>query len=210
MTAPALSDYLNTPYSSKPWQRGGTLIAEDVWTVKEHEEKAATTSGYRPEACGHCICCCLHGLGQRWRVAKDESGCPGYWIRRYLCPLCGAVWQVLPAFLARHLHRTWGGIQSRLVQGGVLQSTGRECRVRVKPSTTRRWAARLLAPAMVLVQALYGSDVVGDSVLAFLGSGASRKELIEALTAVGVLEPPRKLGQLAAWIHRVVPGIRLL
>ena len=104
-------------------KQGGTLIAEDVWSFEEHRSRMETPSGYRPEGCPRCDGF-LHGHGCRWRKLRDQPDSAEEAIRRYLCPECGAVWQVLPAFIARHLHRTWGAIQSRLVAAGVLERTG--------------------------------------------------------------------------------------
>ncbi|MBI2569382.1 MAG: hypothetical protein HYV63_20390 [Candidatus Schekmanbacteria bacterium] len=210
MSAPAVPEYLNASYSGKPCQRGGTLIAEDVWDVEEHDRRLATCDDYRPEQCSHAGGR-LHGLGCRWRVARDEVGSPGFWIRRYLCSVCGAVWQVLPAFLARHLHRPWKAIQSRLEQAGALSAAaGAAPRLRPKPSTTRRWLARLLATAIVLTQALSTGGAEVGAVIARAGAGCCRGDLVEALAAGGLLDSQRKLAQLAAWIHRLVPGVRLM
>jgi DNA-directed RNA polymerase subunit N (RpoN/RPB10) len=82
--------------------------------------------------------------------------------------------------------------------------------VSAKPSTTRRWLARLIASAWVLTQALVESGEDAASVIRELGIGCSRRELVEGLAGAGVVDEQQKLGQLASWVHRVVPGLRVM
>jgi hypothetical protein len=121
------------------------------------------------------------------------------------------VWQVLPAFLARHLQRTWGAIQSRLVAAGELERTGSEWRVRSIPTTLRRWSLRLAAVAMVLTQALIegGAGEVSSAVTS-MGGWCNRRELVEGLAECGLLAKEHKLAELASWVHRLTPGIRVM
>lgn len=209
MPEPAMPDYLNTPYTAKPSQRGGTLIAEDVWDLEEHRRKVAIPDGYRPDGCPRCRGF-MHGHGCRTRTLRDQPESAAEEIRRYLCSLCQAVWQVVPAFLARYLHRTWGAVQSRLVAAGALERTGAEWRVAAKPTTTRRWLARLIASASVLTQALVESGEEAAWVIQQLGISCSRRELVEGLAGAGLVDEQHKLGQLASWVHRVVPGVRVM
>jgi hypothetical protein len=209
MLEPALPEYLNTPRAAKSEQRGGTLIAEDVWDPVEHRLKVAHPDGYRPDGCPRCQGL-LYGHGCRSRTLRDQPDRAAEEIRRYLCSMCRAVWQVLPAFLARHLHRTWGAIQSRLVAAGAIERTGAERRVAAKPTTTARWLDRLQATAIVLTQALVECGEEVGSVVRQLGIGCSRQDLVEGLAAVGLVEQRHKLGELACWIDRVVPGVRVM
>lgn len=209
MPEPALPEYLSTPYSAKPWQRGGTLIAEDVQDLEDHRRKVLDPHWYRPDGCPRCSGF-LIGHGCRSRILRDQPDSAGEEIRRYRCPPCHAVWQVLPAFLARHLHRTWGAIQSRLVAAGALEKTGAEWRVRCKPTTLHRWLSRLTAVATVLTQALAESGGAVAAAVADLGSQSSRGELIEALARADLVDKHHKAGQLACWVHRLVPGIRVM
>jgi hypothetical protein len=210
MLEPALPGYLNTPYDAKPLQRGGTLIAEDVWTIEEHRERVLEPDGYRPEECPGCGRG-VHGHGCRCRRLRDQPDSAWEEIRRYMCPGCKAVWQVLPAFLARHLQRAWGAIQSRLVAGGVLERTGAEWRVRSIPTTLRRWSLRLAAAAIVLTQALMESgDAEVSSAFTGFGGWCSRAELVEGLAEQGLVAKAHKVGELAAWVHRVTPGVRVM
>ncbi len=144
------------------------------------------------------------------RTLRDQPDSAAEEIRRYLCSICRAVWQVLPAFLARHLHRTWGAIQSRLVAAGALERGGAERRVAAKPTTTARWLARLQATAIVLTQALVECGGEVASVVRELGIGCSRRDLVEGLARAGLVKQRHKLGELACWIERVVPGVRVM
>jgi hypothetical protein len=132
-------------------------------------------------------------------------------IRRYLCVPCSAVWQVLPGFIARHLHRTWGAVQSRLVAAEVLERSGTERRVDAKPTTTWRYVRRMAAGAIVLAQLLAesGGEQVG-AVVKHLGLHCSRAALVEGLAAAGVVDKRQRMGQLAGYIHRLAPGVRLM
>ena len=209
MLEPALPAYLSIPYVSKPGQRGGTLIAEGVWDLEAHHRRLSSPDGYRPEWCPRCHGG-LEGHGLRWRKLRDQPESAGAEIRRYRCPECRAVWQVLPAFIARHLQRSWGAIQSRLVAAGVLEGTGAEWRVRSKPTTLMRWLQRLLSNAVVLTQALVDGGGEVATVVQGLGSWCNRLELIEGLSQAQVLSSHRKVGELACFIQRLVPGVRVM
>ncbi len=209
MPEPALPEYLSTPYSAKPWQHGGTLIAEDVQDLEDHRRKVLDPHWYRPDGCPRCSEF-LIGHGCRYRILRDQPDSAEEMIRRYRCLPCRAVWQVLPAFLARYLHRTWGAIQSRLVAAGALEKTGAEWRVGSKPTTLHRWLSRLTAVATVLTQALAESGGEVGAVVADLGLHCSRGDLVEALARAVLVSNHHKVGQLSCWTHRIVPGIRVM
>lgn len=208
MPIPAAPLYLTTPYASKPGQKGGTLIAEGVHEICEHR-RLLENGSYRPEGCPRCGRF-LHAHDQRPRKLRDQPSSPEEWICRYRCRPCGAVWQVLPGFIARYLHRTWGAVQSAVVAAGALARTGSEWRVTRKPSTLRRWLGRLSSSARVLVQALVAGGAEVSAVLNQLGAGRTRGEWVEALALANLVEKERKLEDLACWIHRLVPGLRLM
>ncbi len=210
MTHPAAEVCLTTPYSSKPGQKGGTLIAEDVITLDEHHRRLADPDLYRPDRCGHCGSSGLHAHDFRERVLRADPVTPVEQFRRYLCAACRAVWQVLPVFIARHLHRRWEVVQTASVDAGVVASSGTERRVEVPPRTTMRWAMRLRASAARLTQvlAVTGGDLV--EVLGSVGTACTRAELVDGLGVAGLISPERKLEQLAGWVHRLLPGIRLM
>lgn len=210
MSHPAAEVCLTTPYSARPGQKGGTLIAEDVVSLVEHERRLADPDLYRPARCGHCGRARPYAHDFRERVLRGDSEPAVEQIRRYLCPSCSAVWQVLPAFLARHLHRRWMVVQAVTAGADVVATSGSERRVRVPARTTRRWVQRLLASAARLTQvlAVVGGELV--EVLGRVGTACTRAELVEGLAAAGVVAPSRKLEQIAGWVHRLMPGIRLM
>jgi hypothetical protein len=119
------------------------------------------------------------------------------------------VWQVLPGFLPRFLHRTWGAVQSGLVAAETLKPGGGEHRVPRKPTTWRRWTLRLMLSAALLIQALAAGGAEIATVLVE-GWSATRGELVEALAGAGLVEPRRKLASTAIWVHRLAPGVRLM
>jgi hypothetical protein len=150
-------------------------------------------------------------LDRRTRKLRDQPDCSETDICRYRCRPCRGVWQVLPGIIARYLHRTWGAVQSALAAAGEVRAAGREWRVRRKPGTLSRWCQRLRSSALSLTQALSetGATAVAE-VVRVTGIDCSRSELLEALAQHALVEPMQKLQQLAGWVHRVAPGLRLM
>lgn len=210
MINPAFKDYLTKPYFANSNQKGGTLIAEDVLDREEHGWRLCNPDSYRPKACPRCGFHWLHAHGRRERKTRGEPDSPAELVYRYKCVNCGAVWTILPAFLARHLHRSWWTVQAALVRDGVLEGTGKERRVSVPKSTRRRWAARLRSSARILLQVLAGIGAEVGSVLRGLSEECSRWELVEEMARQGLLRAGNKLAELAAWLHRAVMGVRLM
>ena len=209
MPEPAAPAYLTSTYVSKTGVRGGTRIAEAVTDLATHHERVRSPDGYRPERCPYCGRK-PHGHGIRSRKLRDQPDSASEDIRRYRCRPCRAVWQVLPAFLARCLHRTWGAVQSRLVAAGALKATGAEWRVRSKPTTLARWLSRLETSAVTVTQSLVEAGVGVSVILQEVGIVCSRLVLIEALADQRVTSAPRKLQELACLAHRITPGLRLM
>jgi hypothetical protein len=91
--------------------KGGTVIAEEVIERSEHERRLLDPGTYR-EVVTPCVACkgtSLHAHCFRTRTLRPAArGAPSViiTIRLYLCT-CGAVFTVLPAFVARHLWRAW-------------------------------------------------------------------------------------------------------
>ena len=92
---------------------GGTAIAEDVWSVAEHRQRLADPQGYRPEVCRRCQHSTLHVHDYRARKPRGLLLVAVVYIVRFICANedCRATWQVLPAFLARHLWWVWGKVE---------------------------------------------------------------------------------------------------
>jgi len=120
----------------------------------------------------------------------------------FLCAGCQATWRVLPAFLARCLWRTW-----EVVEGAVQGTRGAGEPV-VPPRTARRWAARLRQSARLPGQVL---ATTGRAALAevtqAVGLDADRRSLAGEFA---VRFGKTLLTRLAALLHRLSPGVRLM
>ena len=200
-TPPAAPACLCTPYSAKPDQKGGTLIFEGVGSLQEHRQLLCDPDAYRPQQCGCCGCLRLHAHDFRERVLDDGEQVLFESIRRFRCANkeCKAVWRVLPAVIARHLHRTWETVQ-RAMSGST----------KVPEATVRRWRGRLGRVATRLTQLLATASEAVRAVTDPLSIVCTRAELVAAGVAGGLLSPSRRLQQLAAWVHRLEPGVRLM
>jgi hypothetical protein len=210
MDFPASASCLIRPYCDKPHQKGGTLICEGVHDLSEHERRLADWDSYRPPRCLNCGQPRLDCHDFRTRLLRGDWAGAATQIRRYRCVECGAVWQVLPALLARCLHRRWTVVQSALVQEGELSSSGSERRVSIPGETVRRWVWRIRLSAQAVIQGLCAAGAQVGDVLQRLSTECSRCELVEALVESGLIRAAQKLEQLASWVHRVVPGLRLM
>lgn len=184
-------------------QKGGTLIAEDVTELGEHTRKLAG-GGYRPSCCGRCGAT-VHIHDFRLRMLKDDLALSTE-IARFRCAdrkTCGAVWQVIPAFMARHLWRSWRTVE---------RAVGACAPAVVSERTRRRWRARLRTSAALLVTVL--ATAVQVSRLARLVEATCaethRGELVIAF--VGLTKPPpgEHFSRLSALVHRLAPGVRLM
>jgi hypothetical protein len=179
------------PYPSS--QKGGTLIATDVEDLSAHLTRVCSPDGYRPERCPTCGHPVMHAHDYRERQCQLPGAPPVIPIARHCCadPDCGARWQTLPGFLARHLHFNWPRVE-HACEGRV---SVREVRL---PSgkTVRRWLGRLASSAARLVRLLAdGGRRVSVHV-------RTRQELVSAL---GVT-----FATVAAWVHALMPGVRLM
>jgi hypothetical protein len=80
--------------------------------------------------------------------------------------------------------------------------------------TTERWYRRLVSSAKQLVQ-LFQAKVVQtlngslDWVKA-LSANLTRGGFINKVRLSKVISPPNSFAQIAAWIHRIEPGVRLM
>lgn len=184
---------LGTPDPSS--QKGGTLIASNVRDLASHERTLANPSAVRPDEC-KCGCRTLHVHDRKPRVLAGHDGGPA-WIDIVIfrCASCKGVWRVLPRFLARCLWRAWSTVTA------VLERKRRD----VPKRTRQRWSLRLRERASVLVAVLAssGRPEVVDAVEA-VGRTASRRTVLE------VLGGPAYLAGLAALVHRLEPGVRVM
>jgi hypothetical protein len=123
-------------------QKGGTIMAEDVTDLATHDRGLCDPDGYRPAFCPNCGERTLHVHDYRERVLRAEPGDPVARVVRHECLGCDAIWQTLPAFIARHLWRTWRVVQHAL--RGARRTPVEERWPRVPERTRRRWCARWL------------------------------------------------------------------
>ena len=192
-----LHPYLDRGRPAK--QKGGTLLAPELRTLQEHEAALANPDLVRPSSCQRCLAASVHLHERRTRVFRGEvEGPPGTEILIFRCAnrkKCGAIWRVLPAFLARHLWRRWS-----VVGASVLRRPA--ARHRVAPRTGQRWRARLQSSAAVLV-ALLGATGLGrwTRLAARVTAAGTRGKLIEAANS---------LPELAFAIDHGQPGVRVM
>jgi hypothetical protein len=194
--------------------KGGTVIADDVWDREVHRQKLLDPDDYRgyigPCWNPDCDCAKVHALCFRIRVlypARKGHTVEEEDIRLYRCPKekggCGAVYTVLPAFVARHLWRNWQTVED------VCEGKRKAPR-----STTERWYGRLVSSAKQLVQ-LFQATVVQTlkgslDWVKVLSDNLTRGGFINTLQLSKVISPPNSFAQIAAWIHRIEPGVRLM
>lgn len=200
------------PYPSS--QKGGTLIAQDVLDHAEHQARLVAPDGYRPEHCPGCGHGTLHVHDYRTRCLYAEPEKPAVLVIRFRCPPpgCNARWQVLPAFVARHLWRSWPVVTVAMDECSDTEAnepalpcapTSATRPPPVPERTKRRWKARLYSLARMLVQVLASSgDETLETLAGELGLDATRREWVIAMNY--------SLAASAALIHRLVPGVRLL
>ena len=193
-------------------QKGGTIIAEDVTDLGTHERRLCDPDGYRPRFCPNCGETTLHVHDYRERVLRAEPGQPVASVVRHECVGCEAVWQTLPAFIARHLWRTWRVVEHTLRGAGAAPAendTGRW--LPVPERTQRRWRARWLRPARFVVQVLASC---GEAAWAALASGlagaATCAEVVAAYAEATVAAAGHLLAAVAALLYRLQPKVRLM
>jgi len=189
--------------------KGGTLIAEDVLDVATHLRRLADPDGYRPERCPRCGGSVLHVHDYLERKPRDEVGVSVLRIVRHVCanPACDATWRILPAFLARCLWRTWSAVEQ--ATSAVAPSGPRTARIPLR--TTQRWRARLASAArqLVVLLATTGGALL-EAIAKAVGLDATRRALVDAHTRVAASLRGLCLAAVAALVHRLERGIRLM
>jgi hypothetical protein len=193
-------------------RKGGTLIADEVTTLQAHRARICTPDGYRPKRCARCgRAVHVHDYRPRRLVAFEPRGSahvsPVIDVARYRCPRreCGAIWQVLPAFVARHLWRAWSTVESATL--GNAPATHQD----VPERTRARWWSRLWSSARLLVQ-LFATETGSmlESLAQRLGLISTRHELVLAYAAQTGAAPGTRLESVAAIVHRLARGLRLM
>lgn len=193
-------------------------MAEGVWDLATHE-RLLGMDGYRPSCCPRCGSA-VHAHEHRSRLLLGEAeGSTEVVI--YRCAeheSCGAVWRVLPRFLARHLWRAWSTVERTVVDRegeepvapGLTAGSGPP----VPERTRLRWRGRLVASAAMVIATLATAMDAPEmrDVVKRAGYRATRGEVV-AIFAQGNRSPPVRgqvLGRLAATLHRLAPGVRLM
>jgi hypothetical protein len=133
---------------------------------------------------------------------------------RFLCYSCEATWQMLPAFVARHLPRSWQTVERAVSRPRPAPITAEDSLPSVKmipERTSRRWLTRLVASAALLVVTLSTAEMpVLTTVACAVGLGGTRRELVDVHTRICLVPAGQRLMQLAALLHRLAPGVRLM
>jgi hypothetical protein len=189
--------------------KGGTLIAEDVLDLPTHLQRIRAPDGYRPDICPRCGCRVLHVHDYPERTPLGEPGLPPViTIVRHICAddACRAVWRILPAFLARHLWRVWP-----TVERAALTPSPKPEVAPIPKRTVQRWRERLAARARQLVLLLAASGgAVLEEIAKRVGLESTRSELVTVHAEMSAAPIGRRLADLAALVHRLERGLRLM
>lgn len=121
---------------------------------------------------------------------------------------CGATWRILPMFLARHLWRVWKTVERVALPGGEPPPSTAPP---IPERTLCRWRMRLAAAARVLVVLLAASGGQElEPVAAKVGLDASRAEFVQGYAEQIAIPRGARLAAVAAEIHQLERGIRLM
>lgn len=192
-------------------QKGGTIIAEDVTDRATHDRRLCSPDGYRPAFCPNCGETTLHVHDYRERILRAEPGEPVARVVRHECVGCEAIWQILPAFIARYLRRTWRVVEHTLI-GAAPPPAPRETRWPPVPARTqRRWQARWLRPAQWLVQVLAAcGEAIWAAIATGLAPAATCADLVAAYAGASATPAGQRLASVAALVYRLQPRGRLM
>lgn len=193
-------------------QKGGTIIAEDVTDRATHDRRICDPDGYRPAFCPTCGARTLHVHDYRERILRAEPGEPVARVVRHECVGCAGIWQIVPAFIARHLWRTWRVVEHALTGAGPPPAPLETRRWPPVPERTqRRWHARWRRPAPCLAQVL---AACGEGTWAALAAGLAPEarcaDLVAAYAGMRATPTGQLLASIAALIYRLQPTVRLM
>jgi Domain of unknown function (DUF6431) len=192
-------------------QKGGTLIAEDVTDWATHDRRICNPDGYRPPCCPRCGERRLHVHDYRERQLRADPDTPVATIVRHACVACAAIWQILPAFIARHLWRTWDVVAHTVTEQEAPSATGPQRGPTIPARTARRWRARWQRPVRALTQILAASGAAAWAALAGrLPPDATCADLITGYIDLTGLWTGPPLAAVAALLYRLQPSVRLL
>lgn len=201
---PTPAPCLVCPYPSS--QKGGTLIDETVTDRAEHRRRLCDPDGYRPAECPRCHHRVLHVHDYVKRSLVADAVDLEVTLLRYECASCHALWRILPAFLVRHLWRSWD-----TVEAVTLSAPPPSSQPPVPKRTVHRWQSRLRSSALALAQLFAATgDALFARIMSALGHQPTRQELVRAYANQAQWSPGVQLLALAALTHRLMPGLRLM
>jgi hypothetical protein len=177
-------------------QEGGTVIAKDVRDLAAHQMTLRDPDRVRPPSC-RCGWKVLHVHDRRSRLlAAYDRGNQHIEVLVFRCAACGATWRVLPAFVARHLWRSWDTVCEAIV--GAARSV-------VPARTVQRWTRRLKERATVLVMVLGRSGTEALVTCAeVVGPAGTRRRVVDVFGGLG------RIAMLAHLVHHLEPGVRVM
>jgi hypothetical protein len=182
------------------------LIAEHVTDRAEHRRRLCDPDGYRPKECFRCHHPVLHVHDHLERTLAADSVEPTIGIVRYQCAACEALWRILPAFVARHLWRSWDTVNDVMLSAPVPPT-----QPPVPERTQQRWRERLRASAIALMQLFAASwAALLVRVAAAVGHEGTREEFVRAYAAEAGEGLGNPLAAVAGLVHRLMPGVRLM
>jgi hypothetical protein len=182
------------------------LIAEHVTDRSEHRRRLCDPDGYRPGECPRCHHRVLHVHDHLDRILAADSAERSIEIVRYQCAACEATWRILPAFVARHLWRSWDTVEAH-----TLSAPAPITQPPVPERTQRRWRARWSAPAVALLHlfaASWSAPLV--RIAAAVGHDGTRGDLVRTYATVAGKAAGNPLAAVAVLAHRLMPGLRLM
>jgi hypothetical protein len=174
------------------------VIVAEVQDPAEHARRVRDPDGYRPEQCGRCQHSILHVHDRRER--GDGHGGVVV-LLRFLCAACLAAWRVVPGFMARYLRRPWAEVEAATLGPEDAAPPGAPA---VPARTVRRWRARLAAAASDLLERL------AERRPRSLPARPTRRDLVLTWATAHALRPGHRLADLAALLHQLCPGVRVM
>lgn len=191
--------------------KGGTLIAEEVSELSEHLLRLANADLYRPAWCARCGHDRLHVHDRPERHPRGDRSLPCVIQVLVFCcasPECGATWRILPRFLARHLWHAWQAVE-RIVKPHAA-SEAQVAEVPISARTVQRWHSRLASSGRMLVVLLAMAGGPLTEVALQCGLSCTREDVVDAFVIGVAPAAGSRLSALAAVLHRLERGIRLM
>lgn len=184
------------------------MIDGTVGDLEAHRRLLCTGDGYRPARCAKCLHDVLHVHDYIERHPRGEPELPVVVVIRYKCAGCEATWRILPAFLARHLWRVWPTVERVVLPDDTPVPPSAPT---IPERTERRFRARFACAALVAVLLLAASNKTALEAMAQrVGIDASRADLVAVHTRATGSSPGARLAPLAALLHMLERGIRLM